>query len=307
MDKENVNSRQLRVFCLTARYGNFSQAARMMGVSPAYISKNIKALEAELDVMLFHRSTRHVALTEQGEEIYALSRQILQDIEQLHDTVAEYKQEPRGRLKVSTSFGFGRQVVAPALAEFTRRYPDIQIQIEVLDQLVNLALEHYDLDIRIGDLIDPNYIARHLAYNHRVLCASPDYLERRGEPRELQELTRHDCLIVRERDHPVGIWALNCGSTVSNVKVNGPLITNNGEVALSWAVAGHGIVLRSVWDAGKYLESGRLRVILPDYRQIANIWAVYPQRLEHSAKIKVCVEFLAHHFATMVSLPTARP
>lgn len=303
MDKENVNSRQLRIFAQVARYGNFSRAARMLGVSPAYISKNIKALEVELDVLLFHRSTRHVALTEQGEQIFALTRQILHDIEQLHDTVAEYKNEPRGLLKVSTSFGFGRQVVAPALAGFSRRYPDIQIHLEVLDQLVNLAQAHYDLDIRIGDLIDPNYIARHLAHNHRVLCAAPGYLQRHGSPAGLQDLTRHACLIVRERDHPVGIWALSAGSVTSNVKVSGPLVTNNGEVALTWALAGHGIVLRSVWDAGRYLKSGDLQVILPEYRQDANIWAVYPQRLEHSAKIKACVEYLKHYFEAEALLP----
>lgn len=299
MDKENVTSRGLRVFCQTARYASFSQAARMMGVSPAYITKHIKALEVELDTLLFHRSTRHVALTEQGEQIYAVALQILQDIEELHDKVAQYKKEPRGLLKVSTSFGFGRQVVAPALADFSSQYPAIQVQIEVLDQLVDLAQERYDLDIRIGDLIDPNHIARHLAHNHRVLCAAPDYLKKYGTPSHLQDLTQHNCLIVRERDHPVGIWALSHQHVTSNVKVSGSLITNNGEIALSWALAGRGIVLRSMWDTAKYLEAGTLVMILPEYQQIASIWAVYPQRLENSAKVKACVEYLEDYFSTI--------
>lgn len=296
MDKENISSRELRVFCQVVRYGSFSQAARMLGVSPAYISKSIKTLESDLDTPLFHRSTRHVALTEQGEQIHALALQILEDIEHLHDKIAQIKNEPKGVLKVSTSFGFGRQVVAPALAGFSLRYPAIQLRLEVLDQLVDLAQEQYDLDIRIGDLIDPNHIARQLADNHRILCAAPSYLAQHGTPTTLQALTEHNCLIVRERDHPVGIWALSHNDLITNVKVSGSLITNNGEIALAWTLAGHGIMLRSVWDAEKYLQQGHLVHILPDYKQVANVWAVYPQRLENSAKIKVCIDYLEAYF-----------
>lgn len=296
MDKENITSRALRVFCQVVRYGSFSQAARMLGVSPAYVTKYVKMLETELDTLLFHRSTRHVALTEQGEQIHALALQILEDIEHLHDKIAQFKNEPKGVLKVSTSFGFGRQVVASALADFSLRYPAIQLRLEVLDQLVDLAQEQYDLDIRIGDLIDPNHIARRLASNHRVLCAAPAYLEKHGTPASLQDLTQHNCLIVRERDHPVGTWTLTHNGLTTNVKVNGSLITNNGEIALDWALAGHGIILRSVWDANKHIQEGRLVHLLPDCLQVANIWAVYPQRLNNSAKIKACIEYLEGYF-----------
>lgn len=294
---DNITSQRLRIFCQAVHHKNFSLTARMMGVSPAYITKHIKALEDDLGTLLFHRSTRHVSLTEQGQEIYPVALQILEDIAQLHNKVAEHKNAPRGLLRISTSFGFGRQIVAPALTEFSQLYPDITVQLEVLDQLVELAQEHYDLDIRIGDLIDPNHIARHLAHNHRVLCASPEYLAQHGRPTKLKDLTTHSCLIVRERDHPVGVWALSKKNTISNVKVSGPLITNNGEIALAWALEGSGIVLRSIWDTQKYLKSGDLEIIMPDYRQTANVWAVYPQRLENSAKIKACVKHLVNYFA----------
>ena len=299
--KENLTIDALRVFCEAARYQSFSQAARMIGSSPAYVTKHIKLLESELDTLLFHRTTRQVTLTEQGEQAHAMALRILQDVEQLHDRIAQFKSEPRGTLRISTSMGFGRQVVAPALADFSLRYPAIQIKLDILDQLVNMTKEQYDLDIRIGDMIDPNYIARHLADNHRILCAAPSYLERHGRPRGLQDLPRHNCLIVRERDHPVGIWALSRKDVITTVKVGGSLVTNNGEIALAWALAGHGIVLRSLWGARRHLETGALVHILPSYRQNAGIWAVYPQRLDNSAKVKACIEHLQAYFSPRAS------
>ncbi len=299
--KENLTIDALRVFCEAARHQSFSQAARMIGSSPAYVTKHIKLLESELDTLLFHRTTRQVTLTEQGEQAHAMALQILQDVERLHDRIAQFKSEPRGTLRISTSMGFGRQVVAPALAGFSLRYPAIQVKLDILDQLVNMTKEQYDLDIRIGDMIDPNYIARHLADNHRILCAAPSYLERHGRPRRLQDLSRHNCLIVRERDHPVGIWALSCKDVITNVKVDGSLITNNGEIALAWSLAGHGIVLRSLWDTRRHLETGALVHILPSYRQNAGIWAVYPQKLDNSAKVKACIEHLQAYFSHRAS------
>lgn len=296
--KDHLTIDALRVFSQAARYQSFSQAARMLGISPAYVTKHIKLLETELGARLFHRTTRQVTLTEQGEEVHALTLQILQDVERLHDRIAEFKSEPRGTLRISTSMGFGRQVVAPALADFSLRHPAIQVELDLLDHLVNMAKEQYDLDIRIGDTIDPNYIARPLADNHRILCAAPAYLEKHGAPRTLQELLRHNCLIVRERDHPVGVWSLSRKNVVSSVKIQGSLTTNNGEIALAWALAGHGIVLRSLWDVHRHLESGALVHLLPGYLQKAGIYAVFPQRLDNSAKVKVCIDHLQAHFRT---------
>ena len=297
--KDHLTIDALRVFSQAARYQSFSQAARMLGISPAYVTKHIKLLETELGARLFHRTTRQVTLTEQGEEVHALALQILQDVERLHDRIAEFKSEPRGTLRISTSMGFGRQVVAPALADFSLRHPAIQVELDLLDHLVNMAKEQYDLDIRIGDTIDPNYIARPLADNHRILCAAPAYLEKHGAPRTLQELLRHNCLIVRERDHPVGVWSLSRKNVVSSVKIQGSLTTNNGEIALAWALAGHGIVLRSLWDVHRHLESGALVHLLPGYLQKAGIYAVFPQRLDNSAKVKVCIDHLQAHFRTV--------
>lgn len=294
--KNNISTDALQIFCQAAQHQSFSQAARMLGVSPAYITKQIKSLESQLETVLFYRTTREVNLTEQGEEVYLLAIEILQKIGSLHDRINQFKTELKGPLRVSTSMGFGRQIVAPALMEFGLLHPKIKIQIEVLDQLVNLTREQYHLDIRIGDLIDPNYIAKQLARNHRILCAAPAYIEQHGFPKHIDDLLQHNCLIIKERDHPVGIWELSKNGIARNIKIKGSLVTNNGEIALAWALKGRGIVLRSLWNTKKYIESGHLIHVLPEYTQAANIWAVYPQRLDNSAKIKACIEYLIAYF-----------
>lgn len=286
----------LQVFSEVVRTLNFSQAAQRLGVSPAFISKRIQVLEAQLECKLFHRSTRQVSLTEQGEHVYELGRSILDKVSELHEELGVKRNEPRGVLRVSTSFGFGRRVVGESLAEFSHKYPEIEVRLDVLDHLLDLAQNKIDLDVRIGDVISPNYIAKRLARNHRILCAAPSYLERCGTPTDLNELAQHNCLIIKERDHPVGLWKLTRRGRNYNVKVRGSLVTNNGEIAVAWALAGHGIMLRSIWDARTHLDSGLLVNILPDYTQEANIWAVYPERLSSSAKIKLCVKHMEEFF-----------
>ena len=286
----------LQVFSEVVRTLNFSQAAQRLGVSPAFISKRIQVLEAQLECKLFHRSTRQVSLTVQGEHVYELGRSILDKVSELHEELGVKRNEPRGVLRVSTSFGFGRRVVGESLAEFSRKYPEIVVRLDVLDLLLDLAQNKIDLDVRIGDVISPHYIAKRLARNHRILCAAPSYLERCGRPTDLNELAQHNCLIIKERDHPVGLWKLTRRGRNYNVKVRGSLVTNNGEIAVAWALAGHGIMLRSIWDARTHLESGLLVNILSDYTQEANIWAVYPERLSSSAKIKLCVKHMEEFF-----------
>lgn len=292
-----ISNEDLRVFVAVARKSSFVAAAEELGVSPAYISKRIGILERTLGVRLLHRTTRRVVVSEDGERVYAWAQKILDNIEHLYDEVSSTRRMPRGLLRICSSFGFGRNVVAPALARLVSAHPALQVRFEVFDRLVDVAAEGFDLDIRIGDDIAPHLTARWLASNYRVLCASPEYLARRGQPRSLAELANHDCLVIKERDHPFGVWKLRNGSGEETVKVTGPLSSNNGEIVLRWAVDGGGIVLRSMWDAAPHLERGELVRVLPEYSQEANIWAVYPQRLTGSAKVRVCVAFLESWFA----------
>ena len=286
----------LRVFNAVVRASSFSRAAEDLGMSAAYVTKRIRLLEASLGTPLFHRTTRRVVVSEAGERVYHWAQRILDDVEHLVEEVGVTRREPRGLLRICSSFGFGRRVVAPALSAFVSRHPAVQVRFEVFDRLVDVAAEGYDLDVRVGDNIAPHVIARKLAANHRLLCAAPSYLAERGVPRKLDDLAAHDCLVIKERDHPFGVWRMRRGEREHTVKVRGPLSANNGEMVVQWAVDGHGIVLRSLWDVGAHLRAGRLVQVLPDWRQEANVWAVYPTRLDRSAKVRVCVEFLEAYF-----------
>jgi LysR family transcriptional activator of dmlA len=293
-----IDNEDLRVFTTAARKASFAAAAGELGMSPAYVSKRIGILEQMLGVKLFHRTTRRVIVSEDGERVYAHAMTILENLDSLLHEVAERRDVPRGLLRISSSFGFGRNVVAPVVARLVAEHPSLQVRFEVFDRLVDIVAEGFDLDIRVGDEIAPHLIARKLMANHRILCAAPAYLGQHGTPRSLQELSGHNCLAIKERDLPFGVWALRSGSGAEEtVKVTGSLSSNHGEIALQWAVAGAGIVLRSHWDAQPHLHSGELVQVLPQYTQSANVWAVYPQRLAGSAKVRVCVEFMEQQLA----------
>nr|WP_245179745.1 LysR substrate-binding domain-containing protein [Cupriavidus sp. LEh25] len=285
----------MRVFVHVTQRSSFAAAAVDLGMSPAFITKRVKALESAVGAKLLIRTTRRVTVTEDGERTYLWAQKILDDVDHLFDDISAKRKAPRGTLRISSSFGFGRNIVAPAISALAQRYPALMIRFEVFDRLVDVGAEGFDLDIRIGDEIAPHHIARKLAPNYRVLCASDAYLKRAGMPRSLADLPNHDCLIIKERDHPFGVWRLRGPAGDESVKVRGQLSTNHGEIAVQWAVEGRGILLRSMWDVKPLLDSGQLRQILPGYAQEANVWAVYPERLEASAKIKVCIEWLQRH------------
>ena len=294
---KNLLPEDLRVFLTVVRRASFATAAQELGASPAYVSKRIRLLEEELGVKLLHRTTRRVVVTEQGERVFQWAQRILDDIDHLVEEVSVTQSEPRGLLRVSSSFGFGRHIVAPALSKLIAQHPGLQLRLEVFDRIVDVAAEGFDLDVRVGDDIAPDLIATKLAGNYRVLCASAAYLARKGALRSIDELTAHDCLVIKERDHPFGVWKLRAGAEERTLKVTGPLSSNNGEMAVQWAVDGHGIILRSIWDVQSLLKDGSLLQVLPGWLQEANIWAVYPSRLSRSAKVRVAVEFLQQHFA----------
>ncbi|HGF0147666.1 TPA: LysR substrate-binding domain-containing protein [Klebsiella variicola] len=286
----------LRVFMLVARRAGFAAAAEELGVSPAFVSKRVSLLEHTLNVVLLHRTTRRVTITEEGERIYEWAQRILQDVDEMMDELSDVRQVPQGTLRIISSFGFGRRVVAPALSALALQYPQLELRFDVQDRLVDLVNEGVDLDIRVGDDIAPNLIARQLASNHRVLCASPQFLDRHPPLKQLSDLAALPCLVIKERDHPFGVWQLHSKEGQHAIKVTGPLSSNHGEIVHQWCLDGQGIALRSWWDVRENIASGHLVHVLPEFFQPANVWAVYVSRLATSAKIRTTVEFLRHYF-----------
>lgn len=286
----------LRVFMLVARRAGFAAVAEELGVSPAFVSKRIALLEQTLNVVLLHRTTRRVTITEEGERIYEWAQRILQDVGQMMDELSDVRQVPQGMLRIISSFGFGRQVVAPALSALAKAYPQLELRFDVEDRLVDLVNEGVDLDIRIGDDIAPNLIARKLATNYRILCASPEFIAQHGAPKHLTDLSALPCLVIKERDHPLvsGNYAIK--KATMRLKLPA-LSSNHGEIVHQWCLDGQGIALRSWWDVSENIASGHLVQVLPEYYQPANVWAVYVSRLATSAKVRITVEFLRQYFA----------
>jgi LysR family transcriptional activator of dmlA len=293
------------VFCAVARFSSFKLASKELGMSPAFVSKRVRMLEEQLKVSLFHRTTRRVTLTDEGERLLALSSEILEKLDQLVSESGFSSESLRGRLRICSSFGFGRHYVGPIIAELVANHPELQVRFEVLDRVIDPGAENFDLDIRIGDEIAPHLIARRLASNNRLLLASPDYISSHGEPQRLADLSRHDCIAIKERDHPVGVWKLLKDGSEETVNVNDALSTNNGEVAVDWALRGRGILLRSIWDVNEHLDTGRLVHILPRYSQPANVWAVYPPELRDTRKITTVVAFFKKRLAKLTPITEA--
>ena len=295
--KDNVPlPEDLRVLLTVIRKSGFAAAADELGLSPAYVSKRIQILETTLGTRLLHRTSRRIALTEDGERVQRWALRILDDFQQLHDELSDAHDSPRGRLHLCSSFGFGRHHVAPAVSLLAERYPELEIRLDLFDRVVDIVNEGFDLEIRVGDDIPGQHIGRQLVSNRRVVCAAPGYLQRQGMPQTLNELEQHHCLVIKERDNAFGIWNLERNGVQESVRVSGPLSSNNGEIVLQWALDGRGVVLRSLWDVKPLLDQGRLVQLLPEYSQSANVWAVYPTRLAYSGKLRACVEFLQAHF-----------
>lgn len=288
----------LNLFCMVVRHRSFTATARDMGVSKALVSKRIALLELALQGRLFHRTTRQVSLTSHGEIVYQWAQRILDDVHMMAEAVSQEKASASGLIRICSSSGFGRSKLAPALSALALHHPQLEIQLDLLDRPVDLIEEGFQLDIRVGCIKENNVIARRIARNQRILCASPAYVAAHGMPQTLAELATHHCIRIRERDQDFGRWTLVGPQGEEVVKVNGRLTTNNGEIARQWALDGHGIILRSGWDVESELRHGRLLQLLPTLSQPADVWAVYPDRSSTSAKTRVCIEFLEQWFAS---------
>lgn len=288
----------LAFFSLLVKQGSLAATAQQMGVTPPAVSKRLAAIERRLGVRLLQRTTRRLSLTPEGETYLVDGTRVLAELEALERTVAGSRALPKGLMRVCATLGFGRQHIAPALSKFARQCPDVEVQLHLTDQAVNIVERGFDLQIRFGELPDARLTARLLARNQRVLCASPAYLKRAGLPTSPRDLARHACLFIRESDETFGSWHLSQGGKTETVKVRGPLASNDGECVFGWALDGHGILMRSIWEAAPMLRAGQLMRVLPDWNlPSAEIYAVFPSRNHLSAKTRALVDFLVEAFS----------
>jgi DNA-binding transcriptional LysR family regulator len=287
----------LAFFVLLAKLGSMSATARELGVTPPAITKRLSLMEQKLGVRLVNRTTRRISLTQEGETYLAQSTQILHQIREMEESISSGRAAPKGLLRVNATPGFGRTRIAPIVSRFAHAYPEVEVELHLTDRPISLVEEAYDLAIRFGELPDTRLTARKLMSNKRFLCASPAYLKKAGEPQTPAELHRHRCILHRQNDDVYGTWRLQKGKAVELVKVRGAVSSNDGDIVMNWALDGHGIVQRSEWDVAKYLESGRLKEIMKDYRlPDADLYLYYLSRSNLPAKVRAFIDFLAEEF-----------
>jgi DNA-binding transcriptional LysR family regulator len=294
----------LGFFVSLATCGSLSGAARELGISTAAVSKRLSQMEARLGVPLVNRTTRRMSLTPDGDVLFEHARRIMGEIADLDELLGASKGQPKGQLRVNATLGFGRLHVAPAISQYVLRYPEVDVRLQLSVKPPPLTDDAFDVCIRFGKPAGARVIAKKLASNRRLMCASPKYLAARGEPAIPADLAHHNCICIRQGDEAYGTWRLHRDRDDGPgdiVKVGGNLATNDGEIAVNWALDGHGILMRAEWDIARYLDSGRLVQVLPQYRTPdADIYAIYPQHQHQSARVRTLVAFLSQAFEGIV-------
>ncbi len=290
--------KQMEAFVDAVEKGSLARAALEQNITPVMLGRRIDALEKRLGVKLLHRTTRHLTLTEQGQVFLDHCRKLLQDVDVAETIVSEGRYKASGHLIVSAPAAFGRLHVAPHAPAFVKANPKVQISFNLTDQVVDLVREGYDVGIRIGGVIDPNFVAVKLATNRRVVCATPEYFERNGIPRTLDDLAQHNCLAFNLQGGQQRGWYFQKEGKPVTVRVQGNLDCNDGELLHRWASEGLGLAWRSTWEIQAQLAAGELITVLdeyalPDY----DIMAVYMQQRHLPAKVRFFIDALKATYA----------
>lgn len=290
------NLLELTIFARVVAAGSLSGAAREMDLSLAVVSKRLTALETRLGVRLLQRTTRRQSLTQEGEAFHARCVRILAEVQEAEAAVSRSRDAVTGVLRVTAPRAFGRRRVGPLAVAFREAHPEIGVHLTLTDALVDIVEEGMDLAIRFGTLADSSLVARRLAPNFRVLCAAPAYLAKRGMPADPVALIAHDCIVFG--DHPSREWHFRRGGEAVSVRVTPAFVTNDGEAAHTLALAGGGIVQKSIWDVGDDLGAGRLVRLLPGHTiPAAPLQAVYANAQHLAPKVRKFVEFCAEALA----------
>lgn len=282
----------MTAFVTVCETGNLSAAARQLGLSPSVMSRLIAGLEARLGIRLFNRTTRSISLTDAGSRFLERARRILADLDEAELSAQGERAEPRGRFSVTAPVIFGRLHVAPLLAKFVARHPEVTIDLNLSDRFVNLVEEGHDLAIRIGHLPDSQLIARRFGETRRAVIASPSYLDRAGTPRHPSDLERFD-IIAFTPAAPSLDWHFAEGSSELKLHLVPRFVVNNGDAAISLALDGSGIARVLYYQVHNAIRDGSLVEVLKSFApEPMPIRAVYPSSRLLSAKVRAFIEFI---------------
>ena len=275
----------------------FSAAATGLGLSPSAVSKLVTRLETRLGVRLLQRTTRALHLTAEGEAFYEAARRIVSAIETIEEQISVQRGTPHGLLRVTTSLAFSTHQLAPVIPEFMARHPLVEIELLPTDRVVDMVEEGVDIAIRIGRLADTSFMARKIGEDKRLICAAPAYLAHHGTPRRPEELTRHNCIVSRERPH-LNRWQFRVDNQIREIEVAGRVAVSEGEMQMQLALQGIGIVRLTRLTMARAIRDGALVPLLSDFSadEPVPIHAVYPHRRHLAPKVPAFVNFLIEKF-----------
>lgn len=286
-----LNPEELLVFTRIAATGSLSGAARELGLSLTAVSRRLAALETAVQLRLVNRSSRQVSLTDDGQALLPMARDILERLDEAENSLRSRGSHAEGVLRMTATIAFASHQIAPRLGRFLQAHPDLRIQLIATDSMLDIVQDNIDLAIRQAILPDSELVSRVLAPDRRVLVASPDYVARHGAPRRPQDLAQHCCIVLG--DPPVTQWRVQRGVRKVAVEVGWTLLLNDGGTAQQACLGGAGIALKSIWDAREDLEQGRLVELLPGWMPpVMPIHAVFASRQHRAARIGVFIDFL---------------
>ncbi len=291
----------LKIFLEVIEFGSFSRVASVRRVAVSSISRTMDQLEAEIGAKLFQRNSRSMTLTDAGQKFLPRAQLLIAELDEAKSELSSLRSDPTGLLTVTAPSAFGRKHVVPTLAKFLKLYPQIALELELSDRYEDLAARRIDVALRIGVLTDSDLIKTRLAPTHRLVCASPDYLEREGTPKNPQDLLNHNCLTIAARTPPNGLWQFEGVNRNAPLAIRGNFRSDDVEALVIAAVRGLGIVHLGSWLVGDFLESGHLVNIFP--KKVKNpakiqsaIHAVRMPGRSHEVKAQLFVNHLKHEF-----------
>lgn len=287
----------MKLFVSILSHQSLAGAARELGLSPASATQRLKNLEDYLRAPLLVRSTRSMSLTPAGETFLQSCQRVLPEVDQLVSDLAAQQGDIRGHLRISAPNDLGHHHVRHLVDEFMRRFPGVTTDLVLSDQPIDLIGDGFDFAFRYGILNDSSLIARKLLDNYRTPCASPEYLEKHGEPETPKDLHQHNCLVLLRDRTPMDRWPFSDGDGIQEVKVSGDRASNDGELIRCWAIEGDGIALKSYLDVAEDISTGKLVPLLPDFTIGSSpLSLLYPATNKNLERVKVFVEAAMRYF-----------
>jgi len=288
----------VKVFIRVFERGSLSAAGRDLRVSPAVASNRIKELEKHLGVRLFNRTTRTLTATEHGRVFYEGAKKILEAVEEAEAAIADISKNPKGTIHVTAPLGIGKRIIAPLIPLFNDLYPDIAVRLRLSDRTIDILSEGVDVAFKLGVMEDSNLRMRGIVDCDRVLCASPDYLEKHGRPATVEALRsdHHHCLVLRFPGVKEFAWTLQTPDGPRKVEISGPFESDDGDVLTDWALAGRGIILKPRFEVARHLRNGSLVTVLDETPPAeATLACLYPHKRFQDPKVRLFIEFMVVH------------